>query len=84
MARIAEEAGNVRGIDKIVLSGGVFQNYILLNGLQKELIAKGFEVLIPRKIPVNDGGIALGQAIIASELMKKGMDEVKFCPHCPY
>jgi hydrogenase maturation protein HypF len=84
LTEFAVEAGNVRGIGRVVLSGGVFQNYILLRGLRRKLEKSGFEVFVPEKLPVNDGGIALGQAAIARELLKKGMDEVKYCPHCPY
>lgn len=55
------------GINRVVLSGGCFQNRYLLDHLNDELTALGFEVYIPSKVPVNDGGIALGQAAIASE-----------------
>ncbi|OGO03465.1 MAG: carbamoyltransferase HypF [Chloroflexi bacterium RBG_13_53_26] len=55
-----------RGIRLVALSGGVFQNRLLsrltLEALQKE----GFEVLTHRLVPCNDGGISLGQAVIAN------------------
>jgi len=54
------------GINVVALSGGVFQNRLLLRlateGLQKE----GFKVLTHRLVPCNDGGISLGQAVIAN------------------
>jgi len=50
------------GISRMVLTGGVFQNRILLASLWRELEKGGFEVLVPSEVPVNDGGIALGQA----------------------
>lgn len=52
------------GIKQIVLSGGCMQNTILLNGLFILLEQEGFTVYTGENIPVNDGGIALGQAVI--------------------
>lgn len=54
------------GIDVVVLSGGVFQNKLLLEGLSKQLRAQGKSVLSPQAYPSNDGGLALGQATIAA------------------
>jgi len=51
---------------KVALSGGVFQNAVLLTQVTTRLEALGFTVLIPREIPANDGGLALGQALIAA------------------
>ncbi len=48
-------------IKNIVLSGGVFQNEIILKGIVKRLIDNGFNVYFNEKIPINDGGLALGQ-----------------------
>jgi hydrogenase maturation protein HypF len=58
------------GLDRVVLSGGVFQNSILLAGLINELDKRGFEVFSHEKVPTNDGGIALGQAIVAASTAK--------------
>lgn len=49
-------------IHKVALSGGCFQNMILLSGLHQRLVKDGFEVLVNLEVPANDGGIALGQA----------------------
>lgn len=49
----------------VALSGGVMQNKVLLSGLITELERKAFKVLIHRQVPPNDGGISLGQAVIA-------------------
>jgi hydrogenase maturation protein HypF len=57
------------GIEKVALSGGCFQNSILLNGLDLQLTQQGFSVLIPRLYPVNDGGLALGQAWLGSRMV---------------
>ncbi|WP_425447356.1 carbamoyltransferase HypF [Dethiothermospora halolimnae] len=58
-------------IDKVALSGGVFQNEILLIGIYKKLVSKGFKVYTHKKIPCNDSGISLGQLIIANENYRK-------------
>jgi len=54
--------------DTIVLSGGVFQNKLLLESITQQLQLHGKTVLSPQKYPVNDGGIALGQALIAASI----------------
>ena len=53
------------GQNRIVLSGGGFQNAILLTGLLRSLKEKGFEVFSHEQVPTNDGGISLGQALVA-------------------
>ena len=53
------------GIKKVILSGGAFQNRILLLGVWKGLEEEGLEVFLPQKVPFNDGGISLGQIGIA-------------------
>ena len=54
------------GIDRVALSGGVFQNSRLLAGLMGALEKSGFDLLTHRLLPANDGGIALGQAAVAA------------------
>ncbi|MFH7319755.1 carbamoyltransferase HypF [Desulfurivibrio sp. D14AmB] len=58
-------AAAVSGLKTVVLAGGVMQNEIILRGLERELAAAGFKVLIPRSLPLNDGGIAYGQVAVA-------------------
>jgi hydrogenase maturation protein HypF len=53
------------GIDRVVLSGGVFQNARLLVGARGALAGAGFAVFSHHLVPPNDGGIALGQAAVA-------------------
>jgi hydrogenase maturation protein HypF len=53
-------------IDTVVLSGGVFQNELLLEDLQSMLDPKAFEIWTNHAVPANDGGISLGQAALAS------------------
>ncbi len=50
----------------VVLSGGVFQNAILRDGLHARCTEAGFRVLTHRQVPENDGGLALGQAVVAA------------------
>jgi hydrogenase maturation protein HypF len=54
------------GLTRVVLSGGVFQNAILLVGLVRALEANKFKVYTHKQVPTNDGGLSLGQAIIAA------------------
>ena len=55
-----------RGIDTVVLGGGVFQNRLLLEAVTSNLEIRGLMVLSPRLLPANDGGISLGQGTIAA------------------
>ncbi|NLW90347.1 MAG: carbamoyltransferase HypF [Syntrophomonadaceae bacterium] len=57
-------------LNEVVISGGVFHNEILTNQLVKLLEVYGFTVYQQHNIPPGDGGISLGQAIIASEVSK--------------
>ncbi len=54
------------GIQTAVLSGGAFQNRFLLELVSDGLRGRGFRVLSPRRVPANDGGLSLGQAVIAA------------------
>jgi hydrogenase maturation protein HypF len=54
------------GITQVALSGGVFQNRLLLRKTVSLLGKSGFQVLTHRQVPCNDGGISLGQAVIAN------------------
>ena len=57
-------------INTVALSGGVWQNKVLLENTIKKLKNEQFDVMIHQKIPTNDGGISLGQALIASKYIK--------------
>jgi hydrogenase maturation protein HypF len=64
---IVELADRQRGASPTVaLSGGVFQNALLLRSALKGLQNKGFEVITHRCVPPNDGGIALGQLLVGN------------------
>jgi hydrogenase maturation protein HypF len=55
-------------LNRVVLSGGCFQNSILLTGMIHELASQDFEVFAHQRVPTNDGGIALGQAVVAAAI----------------
>lgn len=59
------------GLNRVVLSGGVFQNSILLTGLINVLEKEKFQVLSHKQVPANDGGISLGQALVAAAVAGK-------------
>jgi hydrogenase maturation protein HypF len=61
-ARAAEAAGT----DRVVLSGGVWQNRLLLEWTTTALQERALQVLVPRTLPVNDGGISFGQVAVAA------------------
>ena len=57
------------GVNKVALSGGVWQNMTLLRKTTQLLYSDGFEPLIHHRVPANDGGISLGQTLIAASLL---------------
>jgi hydrogenase maturation protein HypF len=68
---VSESIRRETSIRKVVLSGGVFQNKYLLERLKVLLPEKHFEVFTNNSVPANDGGISLGQLIIASKIKRK-------------
>jgi hydrogenase maturation protein HypF len=63
--RVAREIRDATGLNRVVLSGGCFQNRILLEGSVTALDLAGFDVYTHHLVPTNDGGVALGQALVA-------------------
>ncbi len=70
--KFAEFAREERGTDRVVLSGGAFQNRLLLERTLEMLRRKNFQVHFNEKVPTNDGGVSLGQAYTAALLLREG------------
>ncbi|MFQ5630976.1 MAG: carbamoyltransferase HypF [bacterium] len=66
---IAKSAREKTGVNRVGLSGGVYQNVYFFKHILALLKADGFEVLTHKIVPTNDGGLALGQAVIADAKM---------------
>ncbi|MDZ7267532.1 MAG: carbamoyltransferase HypF [candidate division KSB1 bacterium] len=66
--RAACAARELTGIARVGLSGGVYQNTLFFHRMTARLQAEGFEVLSHQQVPTNDGGLALGQVVIADAL----------------
>ncbi|MGE5398474.1 MAG: carbamoyltransferase HypF [Chitinophagales bacterium] len=77
MGDVLEKAREETGLNRVVLSGGVFHNRILLRGLTDLLKTQGFEVYQHRQVPTGDGGLALGQAIIGLTMFNSNRGEDK-------
>ena len=74
-AAIVEVCRSIRQRDqlkRVCLSGGTFQNMYLLRRAVEGLRRDGFEVYLHALVPPNDGGISLGQAVIANEVLQRG------------
>jgi len=63
---IAKAVNQLHQIDQIVLSGGVWQNQLLLEKTYQILEENGFRPLIHRQLPPNDGCVAFGQAMVTA------------------
>jgi hydrogenase maturation protein HypF len=66
IVRVASKVRKDTGLGRVALSGGVFQNVVLLSAAVGGLRRAGFTVLVHQRVPSNDGGLALGQAVIAA------------------
>lgn len=53
------------GNSRVCLAGGVFQNTLLTSMVEQRLLKENFQVFFPRQLPINDGGISYGQAVVA-------------------
>jgi len=69
---LAERLCHKHAMRTVVLCGGSFQNQLLLETVAANLRSMGLQVLIPRHLPLNDGGLALGQAAVAAATLLKG------------
>jgi hydrogenase maturation protein HypF len=66
LATVARILRKRTSMNTICLSGGTFQNVCLANGLEHQLLSDGFEVYTHSQVPAGDGGISLGQAVVAA------------------
>ena len=65
-ARLADLLRKQSGLNRVCLSGGTFQNVYLSEHLEMRLSAAGFEVFTHSEVPAGDGGLSLGQALVAA------------------
>lgn len=65
-AQVAEMVRERTWIDQVCLSGGTFHNVFLLTSLRAQLVKKGFQVWTHAEVPAGDGGLSLGQALVAA------------------
>lgn len=73
--RICCKVRDESALEKVVLSGGVFQNRTILTGLEQQLKQKDFKVYSNVLIPANDGGLSLGQAVAAHYINLRSGDK---------
>lgn len=70
MVEVCRRLRAVEGVSRVCLSGGTFQNFYLLERSVAGLRRDGFEVYLHAQVPPNDGGISLGQAVIANSVLQ--------------
>jgi hydrogenase maturation protein HypF len=75
ISSIACQARDEHRLNRVALSGGVFQNMFLLEQTCRRLAADGFEVFTHHRVPPNDGGISLGQAAVANARLRAGRND---------
>jgi hydrogenase maturation protein HypF len=59
------------GLNRVCVSGGTFQNLLLLRRAVQGLRESAFEVFVHHRVPANDGGLSLGQVVIANEVFSR-------------
>ena len=72
ISTVAVNVRDGRCLNRVVLSGGVFQNVLLLGHARRLLQSEGFEVFTHNRVPPNDGGLSLGQAAVANARVAAG------------
>lgn len=72
LATVCFGAREQTGLNVVALSGGVFQNQLLLEQLVTRLEEMAFQVYVNRRVPPNDGGISLGQLAVAAAHLQRG------------
>ena len=80
MAEVASRIAGQTGIRRVALTGGVFQNALLARQAADRMRAERLEVLEHRSVPCNDGGLSLGQALLAIRAIRSGtLEESSAC-----
>lgn len=74
LANSIVRVAQVAGFPRVVLTGGCFQNRLLLSLVRQHLEAAGFTVYSHALVPPNDGGLSLGQAVVAAHQLKSTVD----------
>jgi hydrogenase maturation protein HypF len=72
LVEVCERIRGAEGLRIVALSGGVFQNRYLLTRAVRLLERAGFRVLTHSRVPANDGGLALGQALHGAAMLQRG------------
>ena len=72
IVEVCRRISKTDGLKRVCLSGGTFQNLYLLDRTAKGLRRAGLEVFLHSLVPANDGGISLGQAVIANQRLRNG------------
>jgi hydrogenase maturation protein HypF len=67
---VCDEIRRETGVRAVALSGGVWQNMALLTRVVRGLRADGFTVYLHHQVPANDGGLSLGQALVAAAKLR--------------
>ena len=73
LTKAAHDTAKRTGLSRVVLSGGCFANQLLVEQVTDRLSASGHEVFVQRQVPTTDGGLALGQAVIAAARSRRRM-----------
>jgi hydrogenase maturation protein HypF len=76
-ADLARRASEITGLSIVALGGGVFQNARLLVSVRERLELLGLEVLLPRRLPPNDGAVSYGQAAVGAAQLARERAGVK-------
>jgi hydrogenase maturation protein HypF len=80
VATVCDELRAAEGTNAVALSGGTFQNMLLLTQTTDLLEQKQFVVHTHQRVPTNDGGLALGQAILADSVFRRSSRQAELLP----
>lgn len=81
-SQIANTLRDSQQLNRVCLSGGTFNNVYLIQNLSRELERAGFEVFMQTEVPTGDGGLSLGQALVAARKTNRARGGDATMPHC--